>query len=544
VTLVIVILAAFIVVLDNSVLYVAIPTILRDFHTTLPSLQWVVTGYALTFASLLIIGGRLGDVYGHRRIFIVGAALFGVGSFIASISNGVPELILGEAVIEGIGASLMLPATLAILSSTFQGRERGTAFAAWGATAGLGAALGPVVGGILTTDYSWRWAFRINVIVAPIAIIGALVFIRAEVPDKQHLKVDVPGALLVASGMFLLVFGLSEGGAYGWLRPTAAVRVAGTVVWPSGWPSSIVPVSILLALGILATFVAYERARERRGDDPLFEFSLLRIRSLRWGLLTRSILSMGQLGVLFVLPVFLQDGKQLSAEQSGFWLLPSGLFIIVGARVGGALVQRYGATVVVRLGLILEGLGIAYLALVLRSTMSFPELVPGLMLYGIGIGCAAAQLTNVILEHVPKVKSGVVSGANATVNQVGSALGVAIIGAILTARTISEATAEITATDLPTNLKAVARSRVHALGTNYTPPHDISHRDLDALRHALTTAVSSGVRFALVFATFVVAVGAIVSWLIPRDEPAPEDALHGYADDFDALEPIEPGLAH
>ena len=155
VTLAIVILAAFIVVLDNSVLYVAIPTILREFDTTLSSLQWVVTGYALTFASLLIIGGRLGDVYGHRRIFIIGAALFGAGSLLASVSTGVPELILGEAIIEGIGASLMLPATLAILSSTFRGRERGTAFAAWGATAGFGSAFGPVVGGILTTGSAW-----------------------------------------------------------------------------------------------------------------------------------------------------------------------------------------------------------------------------------------------------------------------------------------------------------------------------------------------------------------------------------------------------
>jgi Na+/melibiose symporter-like transporter len=369
-------------------------------------------------------------------------------------------------------------------------------------------------------------------------------FIPADKSGSQRLKVDVPGALLVASGMFLLVFGLSEGGTYGWLQPAADVRIGGSVVWPANWPTSIVPVSILLALGILATFVAYERARERRGDDPLFEFSLLRIRSLRWGLLTRAILSMGQLGVLFVLPVFLQDGLQLSAEQSGFWLLPSGLFIIVGARIGGALVRRHGASVVVRLGLLLEGLGIAYLALVIRPNMSFPELVPGLMFYGIGIGCAAAQLTNVILEHVPRVKSGVVSGANATVNQVGSALGVAIIGAILTARTISEATAEIRATNLPSHLKDIAQSQVHAEGTNFAPPHDVSTRDLDALSHALTQAVSSGVRFALIFATFVVAVGAIVSWLIPRNEPAPADAGQRDPDDFDAFEPVEPDLIH
>ena len=182
ITLTIVIISAFIVVLDNTVLNVAIPTILREFHTTLPSLEWVVTGYALTFATFLIIGGRLGDVYGHRRVFIIGAALFGVGSGLASVSHSVGMMILGEAIIEGIGASLMLPATLAILSTTFHGRERATAFAAWGATAGVAAASGPVVGGFLTNFYSWRWAFRINVVIAPLAIIGALLFMQHGEP--------------------------------------------------------------------------------------------------------------------------------------------------------------------------------------------------------------------------------------------------------------------------------------------------------------------------------------------------------------------------
>src|SRR5437763_14269359 len=158
VTLAVTIVAAFIVVLDNTILNVAIPTIMRDLHTRLPSRQWVITGYALTFAALLIIGGRLGDIYGHRTIFIIGAALFGAGSLLASVSTSVGELILGEAIIGGIGASLMLPATIAILSATFTGRVRATAFAAWGATAGAAAALGPVIGGRRRPPYSWRWA--------------------------------------------------------------------------------------------------------------------------------------------------------------------------------------------------------------------------------------------------------------------------------------------------------------------------------------------------------------------------------------------------
>src|SRR5439155_19557838 len=167
-------------------MYGAIPHILRDIHTPLPSLQWVVTGYALTFETLLIIGGRLGDVYGHRRIFMVGAGLFGAGSLLASVSTSVPELVLGEAIIEGVGASLMLPSTLAMLSVTFHGRERAMAFAAGGSTGGVAASLGPAVGGFLTTYYSWRWSFRINVIIASIAIIGARLFMRqGDAPARR-----------------------------------------------------------------------------------------------------------------------------------------------------------------------------------------------------------------------------------------------------------------------------------------------------------------------------------------------------------------------
>src|SRR6476659_4259141 len=215
ITLAVVVVAALIVVLDHSVLTVAIPTILRDFHTTLPAVEWVITGYALTFASLLIIGGRLADVFGQRRIFIIGASLFGAGSLLAALSWNIPSLIVGEAIIEGIGASLMLPTTLSIISTTFQGRERATAFGAWGATVGAGAALGPGLGGFVTTNYTWRWAFGINVMVAPLAFLCALLFVRNDQPNERRISIDIPGACLIATGLFLFVFALSEGARYG-----------------------------------------------------------------------------------------------------------------------------------------------------------------------------------------------------------------------------------------------------------------------------------------------------------------------------------------
>ncbi|MEO5901823.1 MAG: MFS transporter, partial [Ilumatobacteraceae bacterium] len=210
--------ALFIIVLDNTILNVAVPTIIEDFHTQVSALQWVISGYSLVFASLLISFGRLGDIFGRRRLFFIGATLFAVGSLIASLSQSVVQLFLGEALLEGIGAAMMLPATLSIISSTFRGRERGSAFAVWGGVAGGAGALGPWVGGLLTTHASWRWAFRINVIVAPLAIIAAWFYV-SESKDERARGIDVPGVTTVTIGLLALVFGIIEASRYGWWTP-------------------------------------------------------------------------------------------------------------------------------------------------------------------------------------------------------------------------------------------------------------------------------------------------------------------------------------
>lgn len=535
VTLAIAIMSAFIVVLDNTVLNVSIPTMLRDLHTNLPSLEWVITGYALTFAALLIIGGRLGDVYGHRRIFIIGAALFGIGSLLASISTSVGELILGEAIIEGIGASLMLPATLAILSSTFRGRERAAAFAAWGATAGVAAAAGPVVGGFLTTNYSWRWSFRINVIVAPLAMLGAILFMRHATQRGKRVRIDIPGAVLIASGMFLLVFALSEGGIYGWWRPLKTFNVGSAEVWSRTRSVSMIPVVFVIAGVLLGAFVWLELAKSRANRDPLFQFSHFRYKTYRYGLITSMVLAMGQLGISFVLPVFLQDGKHLSAQRNGLWMLPAGLFVIVGAQVAGLLIRRYGTAVIVRVGLAMYATGILLILRVVSLDITAWSLLPGLALYGGGIGFAGAQLTNVVLSEIPAESSGVASGANTTTRQVGSALGVSVIGSLLTVQTIRATTDRITSAPLSGAVKARTLAGIHAAGSGYVPSA-LSPRDTSIVTNAVEHGVTSGTRWALLFAVVVILVGTLLSFLIPRDtperpetarEPALGDALEG-----------------
>ncbi len=543
IALIVAIMAAFIVVLDSTILNVAIPTILRDLHTTLPSLQWVVTGYALTFATFLIIGGRLGDIYGHRRVFIAGAALFGTGSLLASVATSVPQLIVGEALIEGLGASLMLPATLAILSVTFRGRERATAFAAWGATAGVAAACGPLVGGFLTTNYSWRWSFRINVIIAPLAMIGALLYMkRAGAPPVRRPRVDVAGAAMVSAGLFLFVFALSEGGTYGWWTPIDQFTIGHTVVWPTSRPIAITPVVLVAAIALLTCFGFFERAKERRNGDPLFEIAHFGFRTYRYGMLTSVVLSMGQLGLSFVLPIFLQQAKHLTAQENGLWQLPTGLFIIAGAQLGGRPIRRIGATAVVRIGLCSYVLGLAFILHSISLDITALRLLPGLAFYGIGIGFAGAQLTNVVLSEIPKESSGVASGTNTTMRQVGAALGVAVIGSLLVVQTLHQATSRIRGANLPAAVKAHAIAGVHALGTSYTPPASASPHDASVLQHLVQLSVASATRFALMFAIIVVAIGALLSFLIPNvaNTSGSETEVRT---PLESLE-IDPALAH
>jgi EmrB/QacA subfamily drug resistance transporter len=542
ITLAVVVVAALIVVLDNSVLTVAIPTILRDFHTTLPAVEWVITGYALTFASLLIIGGRLADVFGQRRIFVIGAALFGAGSLLAGLSWNIPSLIVGEAIIEGIGASLMLPTTLSIISTTFQGRERATAFAAWGATVGVGVALGPVVGGFLTTNYTWRWAFGINVIVAPLAIIGALLFVRRDRPAARRTAIDVPGACLIALGMFLFVFALSEGARYGWFRPLDAFSIAGTEVWSTDFGVSLIPLVMVLALAVLFAFYKLERHKERTDRSPLFEFGQLRHRGFRYGLITTSVLAMGQMGMFFVLPVFLQDAKHLSAETNGFWMLPFGVCIVIGSQLGGYLTRYTSVARVVQIGLVLEFVGLVVLAFAVDPNMSFVDLLAPYGLFGFGIGFASSQLTNVILSDIPDEKSGVASGANSTVRQVGSALGVAVIGSVFASLTISRTIDAVKSAALPAALRDTAVAGVHTQGASFPVPHGASGIDASTLSHALASGITDAVRPALLLAAGFVVFGAVLSLLLPRIPPLTRER-EPLVEALVAIEPVEPDPA-
>jgi predicted MFS family arabinose efflux permease len=274
---------------------------------------------------------------------------------------------------------------------------------------------------------------------------------------------------------------------------------------------------VVFALGAiaLALFYAVERAKERAGRSPLFEFGQLQHKGYRYGLTTSVVVAMGQLGLIFVLPVVLQDGAHLSAARTGLWLVPFGLFIIVGAQLGGTLAHRLATTTVVRGGLVLESVGLVGVALAVSPRVSLLGLLPGFAVFGIGYGFAASQLVNVILSDVPRDKAGVAGAANTTGRQVGAALGVAVMGALLSTQVVHNATHALARSSLPAAVRTRAAAQIRAQGVSYVPSASAPH-DLAVLRHTMSASIASSARPALLFAAAVALAGAMVALLIPN----------------------------
>ncbi|HSP71638.1 MAG TPA: DHA2 family efflux MFS transporter permease subunit, partial [Gaiellaceae bacterium] len=413
------------IIVDATILNVAIPSIIRDLGIGITQAEWANSIYSLVFASLLISVGRLGDVAGRRLVFLAGLVVFAAASVLTARASSGTILLTGR-LLQGVGGALILPSTLSIVNATFRGRDRAVAFGIWGSVIGGMAALGPLVGGWFTTNLSWRWAFYINLPIAAVAFAGALVFLgESRDPDARR-GVDLPGVLLSTVGFAGVVFGLIEGQTYGWWaakQPFLSVTLGGV---------SVVPLAFAVGVAALAAFWAVERRRARRGRPVLVDLTLFRIASFRNGSIAVTIVGLGELGLVFVIPLFLQSVLGLSAFDTGVILvaLAGGAFLAGG--LAAALTNRCGARRVVQLGLALEVVGIVAVGLTFAPDRAAWQFCPQLFLYGLGVGLATAQLTSVILADVPAAQSGEASGIQSTARQVGAALGIAILGTALT----------------------------------------------------------------------------------------------------------------
>ncbi|MBF4993996.1 DHA2 family efflux MFS transporter permease subunit [Arthrobacter gandavensis] len=410
------------IIMDATIVSVSVPSIVGDLGISSTEIQWVQEIYTLLFAALLLTWGRIADRVGRRRIMLIGVALFMAASVLCAVAESGGVLILGRAV-QGLGGSMILPTTLALLNANFQGRDRGIAFAVWGSTIGGMAAIGPLLGGWLTENASWRWAFGINIPVGVLVIAGLLLFVAesSEAVTSAVQRLDLGGAGLSILGFGALVFGLIEGRSYGWWDATEnAPFQVGTL--------SPVPLAFGLAAVALFGFVLLERSRTAAGKGVILDLSLFRIPSFANGNVTALIVSFGEFGLILSLPLWFQNVLGYTAFEAGLALLPLAVGSFLASGGVASLARKYSPVVVVRMGLVLEILSISALALLIRPDSTALLTSPILLFYGIGVGLATAQLTSVILAEVPLEKSGQGSATQSTARQTGSALGIAVLG--------------------------------------------------------------------------------------------------------------------
>ena len=419
------------IIVDATIVNVAIPSIQLDIGLTIPDAEWVTSIYSLVFASLLLTTGRIGDIVGRRRLFVLGVVVFMAASLVAASSHwldSVPVLVLGR-VLQGIGGAMILPASLSSVNAMFQGKDRAVAFAIWGSTIGGTAALGPLLGGWLTTNFGWQWAFLINVPIGLVIVYGLIRYVpETNDPDARR-GLDLAGAALSIVGLASLVFALIEGQRYGWWTPTATFSAAG-VEWPlTGLAPS--AVAVVLFVVCLALFLVVEHRRARADEIVLLDFTLFDIRSFRYGNIAALIVSLGEFGLLFALPLFLQSVIGYSAFDTGVVLLSLAIGTFVASPGAAQIANRYGGRTVVRLGMALEVVGIVGIGAVVSTTSTGWTFAPWLFVYGIGVGFATAQLTGVVMADIPVAESGQGSAVQSTSRQIGAALGTALLGAVL-----------------------------------------------------------------------------------------------------------------
>ena len=433
------------IVMDGTIVGVALPTMITALDLSLTNAQWVNAIYNVIFAALLLGSGRLGDRVGRRTTFAAGVALFIGGSLLAGLSTTATTLITARAV-QGVGGALVLPATLSSVNSLFHGKDRAAAFGVWGAVMSGTAALGPLLGGVLTQYFSWQWIFWVNLPLGLLVLLGIYAWVPQTHGKRNVRGVDVDGLLTSAIGFGLVVFGLIEATTLGWWEKKETLRI-GSWSWPESWTVSPVPFAIGIGLIFIGLFLRWELHRARNGRDALLDLSLFKVGTFSWGNLTAAMVAVGEFALMFVLPLFLVNAVGLSTVRTGLVLAAMAFGAFVSGASARHLAARLGAPGVVVLGLALEVVGVGLLAGVVATQGSSWLTVGALVVYGVGLGLASAQLTSTVLAGIPEAQSGAGSATQSTVRQLGSAMGAAIAGSALAAAM---------ARTIPSSLESVA----------------------------------------------------------------------------------------
>ena len=421
--LIVLCLAQFLMVLDQAVMNVSISQLVADFDTSVTTIQLAITFYSLVMAALMITGGKLGDKWGRKRAFRIGLVIYGLGSLITAISWNVGALILGWSVIEGVGAALVMPAMVALVAGNFEGVKRAAAYGILGGVAGAGIAVGPILGGWFTTNLSWRYVFAGEVAVALLILVLSRAL--ADSSGRRSLRMDWLGALLSASGLALIVYGVLQSSTWGWFAPK------NSPIEPLGMSLTV----FVIATGgvLLGLFVKWQRHLEDGGREPLVHLAQLRIAPLRAGLMMFLSQNVILMGAFFAIPLYLQVVQGFDALETGMRMLPVSVALFLTSMSGPKLAQRYSPRTIIRVGLVVLGVAIVSLMALMDPDIANVKFLAGMAVLGVGVGLLASQLGNVVQSAVPEEGRSEAGGLQFTSQQLGGALGTALIGAVVIA---------------------------------------------------------------------------------------------------------------
>lgn len=428
----------FIILLDTTIVNIAVPALTADLHAVLTQVLWIVNAYTLVYAGLLITGGRLGDLYGHKRLFLLGLTVFVLASAACGLATG-PAMLIATRALQGVGGALLTPQTLAILTVTFPANRRGTAFGIWGAVAGLATVTGPTFGGWLVTALGWRWIFWVNL---PIGIAAGLLAVRylPRARPGRRPRLDWTGTVLASLGLFLICSGLIEGPSHHW----------GTLWGPVSIPA-------LVGAGVIVVLVFAWQQRRDRDREPLVPVGIYADRNFAVMSGVIAAISFGMLGLFLPLVIFLQSVLQLSAWQAGLILAPMSLASVASAPVAGRMADRAAAKDALMAGLVLWAGGIAIVLWATRLYYDRNQLIIGLVVAGLGLGMTFAPLQSIAMRNVRPRMAGAAAGLMNTSRQLGAVLGSAATGALLQ-------------TQLASRLMPAAQDDVQALPQSFQQP--------------------------------------------------------------------------
>lgn len=498
-------LAIFIIVLDSSAMNVAIGKLVEELHTSISFIQAIIAIYSLVMASFMLLGSKIQDILGRKRTFLIGTMIYGGGTIIAACSLNAWMLLVGWALLEGLGAAMMLPATTTLVSAAYAGRDRVAAFGLWGGIAATGAAIGPIVGGLFTTYMTWRLVFGSEIIFV-IAILMLRSRLSESRPSLGWKDLDKTGAALSVVSLFLFVFGVLM------LRS------------PESWP--VVPLLTVPGIALFAAFLYQQRRRSRRKRETLFDTSLLGNRVFNIGNLTSVLQQLALAGVLFIIPVFLQQVTKASAFMTGIALLPLSLSVFVFSLTGGRFlaVLRH-ARYVALLGFALSALGLFLMRNDFSMSTSIADLVPGSLVLGFGIGLLLSQLTNVTISVARSEQEAGASGFLNTSKNLGYALGTALIGVLLLIGIFNGLVTSISASDLSAGMteEQVKESLIDYMQSMQTSqPRGIPQDRISEATEIVDSALSTAMKMSFNVLAAIMLLGMALSIFMPGTESEAE----------------------